>query len=480
MAIFGSLVARTKALAMRLVPPPGSLSPPGGGGWFPVVRESYPGAWQQNVEVALTDVLQHPTVYACVTLISSDIAKMPPNLVALDDDGIWMQTESAAFSPVLRKPNRYQTRIAFFKSWLISKLTRGNAYVLKQRDARQVVTALYVLDPTRVTPLIAPDGAVYYELRQDDLSSIPDTVVVPASEIIHDTMNTLYHPLVGFGPIYACGLAATLGLKVIGNSAKFFANGSQPSGILTAPGAITDVQAQDYKDRWLAGFTGDNVGRVAVLGAGLTYEPLRQTAVDSQLIDQWKASAEAICAAFHVPAYLAGAAPPPAYNNIEALQQAYYSQCLQELIEAIELLLDDGLGLGPAFGNRYGVEFDLDTLLRMDTATMVSTLAASVGAGIDSPNEARLRLNKPPVAGGETPYLQQQYWPLNQLAQRDIPPIPSAPPPAKEKEDEDEDEDDDRDPEDEDETEDEEKDIDARTAFLTSLTRKIAEDLIHV
>ena len=141
-----------------------------------------------------------------------------------------------------------------------------------------------------------------------------------------------------------------------------------------------------------------------MVGYGVKYEPLRQTAVDAQQNEHWKAMNEAICAAFHVPAYLAGAAPPPAYNNIEALQQAYYSQCLQELIEAIELLLDEGLALPPP----YGTEFDLDVLLRMDTATMVTTLAASVGAGIDSPNEARYRLNKPPVPGGETPYLQQQ------------------------------------------------------------------------
>lgn len=447
-------------------------------GWWPVVRESFPGAWQQNVDVVLTDVLQHPTVYACVTLIASDIAKMPLRLVQLDDAGIWTPVESAAFSPVLRKPNRYQTRIACIKSWLISKLTRGNAYVLKQRDARQVVTALYVLDPSRVRVLVAPDGGVFYELEADDLNQIPQApapFIVPASEIIHDTMNTLYHPLVGFGPMYACGLAATLGLKLQRNSAKFFANGSQPSGILTAPGEITNAQAEEMRDRWETSFSGDNVGRVAALGLGLKYEPMRQTAVDAQLNEQWKSSAEAICAAFHVPAYLAGAAPPPTFNNIEALQQAYYAQCLQELIETIELLLDEGLGLGPGYGNRFGTEFDLDALLRMDTQTMVTTLAASVGAGIDAPNEARKRLNKPPVEGGDTPFLQQQMWPINRLAERrDL--APPTPPP--DEEDLPEDDDDDREDDDDDPDDD---DPDAREASLAgSLLRKaIAEGLIH-
>jgi phage portal protein BeeE len=41
---------------------------------------------------------------------------------------------------VLRKPNRFQTRIQFLESWALSKLSRGNTYVLKQRDNRNVVT----------------------------------------------------------------------------------------------------------------------------------------------------------------------------------------------------------------------------------------------------------------------------------------------------------------------------------------------------
>ena len=41
----------------------------------------------------------------------------------------------------MTKPNRYQTRIQFFETWLISKLRTGNAYVLKERDQRNVVVS---------------------------------------------------------------------------------------------------------------------------------------------------------------------------------------------------------------------------------------------------------------------------------------------------------------------------------------------------
>ena len=53
--------------------------------------------------------LANPIVYGCVTLIASDIGKLPLRLVEQDADGIWNETTSPAFSPVLRKPNRYQT-----------------------------------------------------------------------------------------------------------------------------------------------------------------------------------------------------------------------------------------------------------------------------------------------------------------------------------------------------------------------------------
>src|SRR5690606_20504727 len=109
----------------------------------------------------------------------------------------------------LRKPNRYQNRIQFFEWWITSKLLRGNTYVLKERDGRGVVQRLHLLDPSRVQVLVATDGSVFYQISQDDLAGVPEaSVAVPASEIIHDRMNCLFHPLVGVSPIFASGIAA--------------------------------------------------------------------------------------------------------------------------------------------------------------------------------------------------------------------------------------------------------------------------------
>ena len=151
------------------------------GGWTPWIREPYSGAWQRNDEWKVDTVLAYQAVYACITLIANDIGKLRLRLVEKASNGIWTEAISAAFSPVLKRPNRFQNHIQFKQWWVTSKLVHGNAYALKQRDNRGVVTALYVLDPTRVSVLVSPDGGVYYQLNTDNLVGVSDTsVTVPA------------------------------------------------------------------------------------------------------------------------------------------------------------------------------------------------------------------------------------------------------------------------------------------------------------
>jgi len=393
--------------------------------WTPIVREPFTGAWQQNAAAYTTTVLSNPTVFACVSLIQGDIGKIPLNLVELNDDGIWDVATNPAYSPVLRRPNRYQTRQQFVESWINSKLNFGNTYVLKMRDTRGVVNAMHVLDPCRVQVLVAPDGSVLYGLYVDDLVGLDATdVAAPASEIMHDRFNCFYHPLVGLPPLYAAALPASQGLSIANNSSGFFANGSQPGGILTAPGAISDDTAARLKAYWDANYTGANVGKVAVLGDGLKYEQLTQNAVDSQLIEQDAATKEAIAECYHVPKYMVGVGDPPPYGSVEPLLQLYYAQCIQTLLTAFESVLDAGLEMDPA---QWGTEFDVDDLIWMDTPARVKAASDSIGSGAMTPNEARSKyFGLGPVEGGDSCYMQQQMYSLAALAARDAaPPTPA-------------------------------------------------------
>jgi HK97 family phage portal protein len=413
-----------------------SSVPEGRGGWYPLIREPFAGAWQRNMEINVDTAASYHADFACKTLISRDIAKLRVKLVEKIGD-VWSETTNPAFSPVLRRPNDYQTRNQFWENWMLSKLSRGNTYVLKVRDNRNVVTALHVLDPTRVQPLVADDGSVFYRLNSDNLATIND-IVVPAREIIHDRMNCLFHPLVGTPPVFASGLASMLGLNAQNASALLFENSSMPGGILTAPAEVSDQVAQSIKVKWEANFSKINLGRVAILDNGMKYEKIAMTNVEGQMVESLKWSAEVVCSVYHVPPYKVGVGALPSYNNVQALNVEYYSQALQSHIEEAEELMDHALGIG--WGDGIGTEFDTETLLRMDSTTAIATIRDAIGAGVMAPNEGRGKLDLKPVKGGESPYLQEQNYSLAALAKRDAQedpwasktpaPAPSMPAPA--------------------------------------------------
>jgi HK97 family phage portal protein len=393
-----------------------TLSPVDGrGGWFPIIREPYGGAWQNNDEWRMDTVLAYPPVYSCISLISSDIAKLTPMVMRETKDGIYVQNKSSDLLSVLRKPNSYQNHIQFKEWWMLSKLIRGNTYILKGRDNRGIVTRLYIIDPEKVSVLVTNSGDVYYQLNASELAGIQQAVTVPASEIIHDRMNCLFHPLVGVSPLYACGTAANAGASIISDSKKFFENGAKPGGGLTAPGSISDETAARLKAYFESNFTGANSGKIMVMGDGLKFEPFRMTAVDAQLIDQIKWTAESVCSAYHVPAYKVGFGTMPTHNNIEALTQDYYTQCLQRHIEDMEIALDYGLGVSSG----ECIELDLSGLFRMDAKTQLETIKIGIDASVFTPNNGRAKLNLPPIEGGDTVYMQQQNYSLAALAKRD-------------------------------------------------------------
>jgi HK97 family phage portal protein len=381
------------------------------GSFRQIIRESFTGAWQRNVEVDTREnVLRFSAVYSCVSGISGDIAKLDLRIMR-EDGEIMVPQKSGRYADLLKKPNNYQTRFQFVMCWVLAKLLTGNTYVLKQRDRDGRIAALHVLDSEFVTVLVSDSGDVYYQIKRDALTQSVD-ITVPASEIIHDRHVTLYHPLVGISPIYACGMSATLGNAILQTGAGFFKNKATPGGILTAPGRINDDTAQRLQSYWQENYTGANAGKIAVLGDNLKFERMTVTAVDAQLIDQLKFSIEDVARCYRYPLYKLQAGPPLMAGSAEEFNLQYYGDSLQPLIESAESVMNAGLELP----STLHVEFDLSGLSRMNTESQYRTINEGVRGGILARNEGRARLNLPPKPGGDDLMAQQQDYTLPDLA----------------------------------------------------------------
>src|SRR5690625_182249 len=387
---------------------------PARSGWR-TIFEPCTGAWQRNVEEKRGDLLTYPPLYACIYRLSSDIGKLPFSL-RRREGGVWVEVDDPTTLGVLRKPNAFQTGAQFREYWLLSKLIQGNTYVLKRRNSAGAVESLYVLDPNRVMPLVSDAGNVFYQLQIDSLNSLPEgyplkDLIVPASEIIHDRCMTVHHPLVGIPPLAAAHWPSLKNMKIMRSATEFFANNAQPGGISTAPAGMTEDDAKEVQKYWSENFQGGNSGKVAIVGADMKFTPFAMKSIDSQMVEQMRYSDEQICQPFGIPPFKVGIGTIPSGLGVDGLNQLYYADALQTHIEHMETLIDEGLQVK----RPLGIELDLEPLLRMDEAKRAEVATKLVGGGIETPNEGRSRFNRTPLEGGDTVYMQQQYYPLEQV-----------------------------------------------------------------
>ena len=394
-----------------------------------VVREPFTGAWQKNLACAPETLLAYSGVFACVSIIAGDVAKLPVHVYRVKENGEREEATTHWAWRLFRKPNAYQTRFDFIQQFMSSLLLTGNAYALFTVDDRNAPDAMHVVDPRRARYIVDEEsGAVFYAISASAFQEQEERrAIVTAAQLLHHRVFTYGHALAGVSPLVAAAQSAATGLQMGSNSNQFFGNQSRPSGILTAPAGTSEADAKRLLDDWKRAYGPEarNLGNPALLTADLKWQPLGMTAEDAQLIDQLRWSLNDVARCYRVPPFMLGDMDKLSFRNSEQLMRNYYSGCLQSQIEALENRLETFFGFGPDMQ----IEFDLAELLRTDLDVRYKAYQEAITSGWQSINEVRAREQLPPIAGGDEPLVQMQYRPLSQ-AVKEPAAAPAVPPPG--------------------------------------------------
>ena len=390
------------------------------------------GSWQMNRNGPHNglEMAAFSAVYACVNVISNDVAKLPIQIFKVDQKTNARIAQPADYYATLfREPNQYQTHYDLLCAFVQSYLLQGNGYCyMGKRNGRGEPVELHVLNPYRVKPLISSvDGSVFYECGEDFLAGIAPNTVVPERDMIHHRVPLVPgYPLVGVTPIFAASASSAVGIQILRDSQQFFANSSRPSGILQSSINLGDEQKRKAKEEWDIAYRGREYGKVAILPNGLDWKPITITAQDAQLIEHLRFSIEDVARVFRVPPFMLGDTAKITYRNSEQLARAYLSNCLANHIEALEERFERAFQFPPT----YEIKFDLTQLLRTEIDVRFAAYQTALNAGWQSINEVRAQEGLAPVPGGEEPRVQMQYVPLSATEGPDAPTTPTpAPPP---------------------------------------------------
>jgi HK97 family phage portal protein len=365
------------------------------------------GPVSSGVAVTLETSLGVSAFFCAVSTISQDIASLPLFLYKGSADGGKTRFDAHPLNRLLHdQPNPETTSFQWRAAMMVNALTGGNAYSEIQRDGGGRPIALWHLTPHRVT-VLRQNGALVYRVTNGAGS---DTFI-DASDMLH-IKGPSPDGILGYDIVHLGREALGLSIAAERFGATFFSNGSQPGGVLTIPGGLTEQARKNLREALEARHQGsDRAHKWLIAENGATFNPIGVNPRDSQFNELRVHQIREVARFFKIPVAYLGDLERATYSNFEQMQLTYYTTGLRPWLVSIEQELDSKL-IAPSERNIQHFEHVAEGFLRADTEKRAQFYTSMITNGIMSINEVRSRENLPPVPGGDIARVPMNMEPL--------------------------------------------------------------------
>ncbi len=362
--------------------------------------------------VTPTTATSEPTIYACISYLADDLAKVPINLWRQNrGKGRTLQVNSALYKTLNFLPNAFQSAFEWKQYTQTALLTHGNAYNFIVRNARNEIVELLPIHPNRVEIFEGTEGELWYLVASNStfetgqmnraMPTYKDRIAIPQYMIWHMKWAAKGSGVYGSTPIECHRDSISTALAQQEFSGKMMANDARPSMVLKHPGRIKPDAASRLKKAWNNAYQGSaNAARTAVLEEGIEPMVLSMNAVDAQFIEQRKFSVIEMARIFRVPPTKLMVMDRATYSNVEQENLSYITDSLLPIFERWESSIIRFL-VSPKDMGKLVPEFDVDRLLRGDSKARFDSYAAARQWGVYTSNEAREKEGLNPVKGGD-------------------------------------------------------------------------------
>ena len=374
----------------------------------PSTSLSNPAAWltglfgtsKTGVQVSEDNALTFSAVYAAVRIISETIASIPLNVYQYDGE-TRVKADGHPIQHLLAKaPNSVSSSFTFREAMAANLVLHGNAYAKIELNAAGRPTSLIPLNPMLVEVKVL-DGEKVYVFN--------DKETYLDYEVLH-FVGLSFNGLTGKSPIQVAREAVAIGLAAQEYGARFYSNGANTGGIITAPGRLSIEAIKRLKESWnRANASLSNSHGTAILEEGMKYEKIGLDPEAAQFLQSRKFQVNEIARIFRIPpSYLADLDNSSTRANVEQQAIAFVRDCITPYVRRIETELNRKL-FREDEANYYAY-FTVEGLMRGDLKGRYDAYATARQWGWLSVNDIRDLENLNPVEGGDI-YLQ----PLNMV-----------------------------------------------------------------
>lgn len=332
--------------------------------------------------------MREATYFTCIDYISSNIAKLPLEVLNIDENGGKLRDETSKelnYTLGVRMNNSMSAYIAV-KTFIALGLHDGISALYITKDKQLI--------PVKVASLIIDDAGL--------INSSLDNPILYSCVADNDTFECLDRDLIVFKYGYSPRGTNTSSIRsLISNSLNVLSKGNKHVISTLENNGLGKIAVQltsDIKDsreisklqeKFNKLYTSD--GNVFTLPAGYTLQNLSNSLKEDDYDQIRQTSIRELCATFHLPPQIVGQVEGLSYNSAEQLVLDVYTQCFQPIMCQLQQEFSYKL---ISKANRYTkvIEFDEDYLYRNDMTSRIDNLVKLKDKGILCTNDIRREL----------------------------------------------------------------------------------------
>lgn len=369
-----------------------------------------PGQRAAGMNVTPETAMRSTAVWRCVTLISGALMAQELGVYRMSEKGEPIRVFGHPYERfLLHEPNDEMTGPVFIENVAIQLLLRGNGYGLIRQAKNGAMTGIDFYFPSRVLPFRSENRSIWYQFTNEDGT----TEVHHASYVLHFKGPGLSGDGIrALSPISMHAQAVGISLATRDYEAGQFERGLMTNDFFSFPEGVSKEQRAAFKEylrNRAAGVAGAH--NPLLLEKGAKWERSGVTAKDAQLLELLQYSTVDIGRIFGVPPHMLGETQGQSNYGTGVEQQTIGFDRWSLLPHKIRIAGEWSRKLFPVIGAKlpeFFVWWNDDFLLSGDSKAIAAYLRAGLGGnqlpGWLTQNEARRKVNLPPIPNGDTVY----------------------------------------------------------------------------
>lgn len=379
--------------------------------WFGAGSQSATGLY-----VTPDTAMKVTAVNRAVGILAQTYASLPLGVFRINEAGGKEQDRRHPLHEVIcKRPNKWQTSFEWREMMAGHFALRNRCYSEIISTGGKAIAELVPLHPDHVRPFRAPDGKLAFSYTP---------INGPSRVILQDEMHFMHGLTLGpdgvtpLSPIGECREAIGLALATEEHGARLFGNGTRLGGILKMKGHLKDDPARKaLLKSWSEAHSGlRNAGKTALLEDELEWQALGMSNEDAQFIDSRVHQIAEIARIFGVPLHMLAELTRSTNNNIEHQGIEFVMHTVRPGAVRREESMERDLLVGTS-SKTHCISYDLDGLMRGDSAARAAYNSSALQNGYKNRNEVRIAegLNPSDAEGMNDFTIQQNMALINLL-----------------------------------------------------------------